>query len=138
MHYIIVLFSIISFQTHITKATTTEKPAPIETRIELLKQELLYEMEHVREKDEYSDLYEYVDNSNKPITPISIFDKRKKEDKFKLPEIKPISSTPFVASDTSEDVDAKKPLRQKEHDVYKKAKKTPKPLEIFYRRIIVD
>uniref|UniRef100_A0A2H1VZG2 SFRICE_018570 n=1 Tax=Spodoptera frugiperda TaxID=7108 RepID=A0A2H1VZG2_SPOFR len=92
----------------------------------------------------YDEMYEYIDNSNQPITPINAFDKRKLDERYKLPELKSTTTEKFIASD-SEHVEYKpmsklkpKPKTLRHHAKRARVSNVQRPLDIFYRKMTFD
>ncbi|XP_022830713.1 uncharacterized protein LOC111359402 [Spodoptera litura] len=132
-------------KTHVTRAKTTEVTVGIETRIDLLKREIIEEIQGPNQGiqgnyDNYVDMYEYVDNSNQPITPINSYDKRKLQDKFKLPELKSTTTEKFIASESEhvDEIPKSKPKPLRTHAKRGHTSDVQRPLDIFYRKMTFD
>ncbi|XP_026747972.1 uncharacterized protein LOC113508957 [Trichoplusia ni] len=144
---IIAFLVTMALQTKIAYATTPEVTISVDQRIQLLKRQILDEMNvdsnlpRTNPFDyDYSDQYQYVDLANQPITPIQESDKRKKKELYKLPEIisRPTEKyIPSVESSANQE-DPRAKLRMKKHRNYQKISKLPKPRDIFYRRMYLD
>lgn len=106
---------------------------PIELRIRHLKHQIFEEIKGLGNKpqdefEHYKDIYDYVDNSNKTIIPISDDDERKQDKKYKQPELKPTTTT------TEKYVASPEKTEEKRSQVRSGKQKKKKNSEIFYRR----